>query len=235
MKALLLSMEAPMRSWGTLSLGDDRGTLMHPSASGAIGFLAACVGIDRNDRQGLERWFGTWDVASVSPHAPLLLVDYQTASNSREVGGGIKSDPVVSRRSYLLSPLEVFAFFQKDGGSDLVEVAAAALEQPVFTPYAGRRSCPLMAPPRHVVVDVESADDIARLLMERWASECEARGDSPIDAVLMMSAGLVAQVPGNARRYTRFIANERSTWMQTYGTAPKDFFLLRSPAQEKAA
>lgn len=92
---LTLYLDGPMQSWGYQSRFNRRTTLAHPTRSGVIGMLAAALGIDRADRQGLAALAPLQmeilgllraDVKSGKIRLPSRWTDYHT------VGGGYDPD-----------------------------------------------------------------------------------------------------------------------------------------------
>ncbi len=179
MKAILLGLRGSMRSWGALSLGDDRWTEERPTASAVIGLVGACAGVERSDVNAVARWNRSWSVVTASalrwstPAAhfePTLLTDFQTAHNSLKMDGTDNPTAVVSTRGYLGETREAAALVFTDGADpQLFEQAVAGLRNPVYTPFLGRRcnalSEPLTAPDD--VVDAPSVSAVLDALIER--------------------------------------------------------------------
>jgi len=129
--ALLLRLAGPLQAWGDSSRFTRRDTGQYPTKSGVLGLLAAAEGRRRTDEiEDLARLrFG---VRVDQPGQ--LQRDFQTAINW-DTG---KSMPL-SYRYYLADAVFVAAV---EGDSSLVGALAEALEDPVFSLYLGRRSCP---------------------------------------------------------------------------------------------
>lgn len=166
MTGLLLRLAGPLQSWGERSTFGERDTCRHPTRSGLIGLIAAALGWRRgHDLRELDPLRFTIRVDS--PGIP--LVDFHT------VGGGLprprtvptaaggRREPgattIVSRRHYLADAAFAVAV---EGPDELVGRVAAALRQPVWAPYLGRRSCPA-EPPLLLRADL---DDPVRELYE---------------------------------------------------------------------
>jgi CRISPR system Cascade subunit CasD len=176
MKALVLTLQGHLRSWGGMSLGDNRETLLHPTASALIGLLGACAGIDRHNAVALDAWYQAWDCMSLTAHRsstelPSLLLDFQTARCSLNTSGKTITDAVISHRGYLQDTIDVAALaLQPHADPALLELALAGIRTPVYTPYLGRISNPFSAlpwlPDRDILVEGEAAQ-IAAALVER--------------------------------------------------------------------
>lgn len=176
MKALVLTLRGHLRSWGGMSLGDNRETLLHPTASALIGLLGACAGVDRHDAAALDVWYQAWDCMSLTAHRsstqlPPLLLDFQTARHSLNTSGKEVADAVISHRGYLQDTLDVAALaLQPHADPALLELALAGVKTPVYTPYLGRVSNPFSAlpwaPDQDILVNGE-AEQIATVMVER--------------------------------------------------------------------
>lgn len=230
MRALLVTLEAPMRSWGGLSLGDDRGSLNHPTASGMLGFLGACAGIDRADRALLSRWYAGWDVITISEKSPSMMVDYQSSRNSKMADGKLNPNAVISSRAYLLSAIECVAFVERSP-SDLFDAAVAGIANPTFSPFVGRRSNPLMAPPRAEVFDCELHSDVAAKLLERWNRET---GSKPYQMIAPVGLLNGEAMPGTIR-LMKSIPDERVGALATHSSALREFIVSRERNTAKEA
>ena len=136
----LLTLSAPLQSWGAPAMGGRRPTLPHPSKSGVIGLLACCLGRDRDDWDDLMRLrFGT----TLRPEAR-TLTDFQT------MGVTAKGDRMpVERREYIQDA--TFTAGVESDDMTLLKELERAVGHPVYAPYLGRRSCPPAGPIRAVI------------------------------------------------------------------------------------
>lgn len=134
---LALRLAGPLQSWGASSRFARRTTESAPTKSGVIGLLAAAAGIERGDDARLaplaELRFG---VRIDQPGTRIR--DFHTAHHS-DSG---KSMPL-SERFYLADAVFVAAV---EGEHPLLATLYAALRNPVFPPFLGRRSCPPAGP-----------------------------------------------------------------------------------------
>lgn len=177
--ALGLVLDAPLQSWGAESRFQRRSTGAHPSKSALLGLLAAAMGIDKHapDEAGrLEPLrvlrLTTCRVPRVGAGASGLvgrLTDYHTIgggydtatewgylSTPRKAGGG-PFGTVVTQREYLTGALFVAIL---TGGRGTLEEVAAALRNPVWGGWLGRKSCPPATPLRALLgaTEQESLD-----------------------------------------------------------------------------
>lgn len=156
---LVLRLDGPMQAWGTHTYEDFRPSSLFPTRSGLLGLLGACLGIDRNDRAGLERLAASVEFTvrvdrSASRPAcdkpvdkeSVKLIDFHTVLAARKVDGSANKNPIVSRREYLYDAAFTVAVGEKSGASVKLEAIADALRKPAFTPVLGRRSCPVARP-----------------------------------------------------------------------------------------
>nr|WP_202524289.1 type I-E CRISPR-associated protein Cas5/CasD [Kitasatospora sp. SID7827] len=162
---MLLHLAGPLQSWGERSKFNERDTAPFPTRSGVIGLLACALGRRRGeDIDDLARLSLT--VRADRPG--VLLRDLHT------VGGGLparhtvttaegKKRPaaaatLLSHRYYLADAVFTAAL---TGPADTLRTCAAALREPFWPPYLGRRSCPPEGP-----LLLGEFDDIHRRLVE---------------------------------------------------------------------
>ncbi|MGI8435512.1 MAG: type I-E CRISPR-associated protein Cas5/CasD [Chthoniobacterales bacterium] len=175
-------LDAPMQSWGTSSRFQRRGTDPVPSKSGVLGLVAAALGIDKDAPDEPER-LAPLAALGFSVHRfprlragqplPILrLTDYHT------VGGGYHGDTdrwarlsiprkasggpfgtVLTQREYLTDA--VFAAVLQ-GPRGLLENIEAALRDPVWGVWLGRKSC-VPATPVHAILANDLTVALARL------------------------------------------------------------------------
>ena len=123
---LLLRLAGPMQSWGYRSRFANRDTALEPTRSGVIGLICAALGQTREEAD-LERFAAL--KMGVRVDAPgRVMVDYQTAFEIQ----------MQSWRYYLSDA----RFLVGLAGDDVAELHAldAALRDPVFAPFLGRKS-----------------------------------------------------------------------------------------------
>jgi len=160
---LILKLQGPMQAWGGHTYEDYRPSELFPTRSGLLGLLAACLGIDRRDharQQSLSKSFQFAVRADCKPDIPTRkMTDFHTVMDARKVDGKARKFPVVSRREYLCDASFTVAMdFQKNAEFDL-QTVQQALTQPHYTPFLGRRSCPLARPIFESVVEADTAHE----------------------------------------------------------------------------
>jgi CRISPR system Cascade subunit CasD len=130
-----------MQSWGYRSRFEDRDTGPEPTRSGVIGLLCSALGWGRE--------------TDLSPFASLrmgvridapgrAMRDYHTAQNVLRAGGGL-ANTVLSTRHYLADARFLVGLEGSNG--DFLEELEAALRDPIWTLWLGRKSFPLSEPP----------------------------------------------------------------------------------------
>ncbi|XBS71399.1 type I-E CRISPR-associated protein Cas5/CasD [Acerihabitans sp. KWT182] len=152
---LILRLSGPMQAWGQPTFEGTRPSASFPTRSGLLGLLGACLGIRREDRAALTalsdsvRFAVRCDPHSVNDRlVPISkLIDYHTVQDAREDYQGLKSHETIQTwREYLCDAhFTVAIWCAPDNAYDVGQVAAA-VRKPHFTPYLGRRSCPLSHP-----------------------------------------------------------------------------------------
>lgn len=152
---LILRLSGPMQAWGQQTFEGTRPTSSFPTRSGLLGLLGACLGIRREDRVALTdlsdsvRFAVRCDTHLVNkrPVAARKLTDYHTIQGAREDYQGLKShDTIQTWRVYLCDAHFTVALWCVPNSAHEVNTLVAAVQKPRFTPYLGRRSCPLSHP-----------------------------------------------------------------------------------------
>ncbi len=158
-KFLLLWLEAPLQSWGFDSKFGRRDSLDFPTKSGVLGLILCALGKSGEQRELLARFADlkqtviSFSDTEKNKKKPTLLHDFQMigagyddkdsweknhipkkSDGSSAVGGGTK----MTHRYYLQDA--VFAVLLEVPG-DIAEECAAALKNPVWPIYLGRRCC----------------------------------------------------------------------------------------------
>ncbi len=152
---LALLLDAPMQSWGFASRFQRRTTGLHPTKSGVIGLICAAMGVAKGsdeERAMLPELAKLRMTSIVIPRdgigadtvLPVVrLEDYHTVLNTRRASGKKNEDAVVTRRQYLLDGR--FGVILA-GDRFVLERAAAALQDPTWGVWLGRKSCIPSAP-----------------------------------------------------------------------------------------
>ena len=162
---LALLLDGPLQSWGFASRFQRRTTGLHPTKSGVIGLICAAMGVAKGSDEEREKLLelralkmtsiaiprqqtNAW-TAERTELAARRLEDFHTVGGGydketqpqsipRKASGGPCDNPTVSRRQYLNDAR--FGVIL-EGDRLVLERAAAALEDPVWGVWLGRKSC----------------------------------------------------------------------------------------------
>ena len=151
---LVLKLEGVLQSWGTHTYEDYRPSNMFPTLSGILGLLAACLGIARKDWERLQALDRSIELAvrvdrvmlGTSRLTPIKITDFHTVMDARKVDGKVNKYPVVSRREYLCDAKFTLAIRETAHPFFTLDELEAAVKKPYYTPFLGRRACPLTRP-----------------------------------------------------------------------------------------
>lgn len=234
---LALLLDGPMQSWGFASRFTRRTTSLHPTKSGIVGMLAAALGIDKH---------GADEVAQIAKlnalicttitlpkkrrdrELPMLrLSDYHTIGGGFEKGAdrmkkpraasGAALETVLSDRHYLLDARFGVVL---EGGADWLEQIAAALHNPVWGVWLGRKCC-IPSAPVLVGVAVDTAAALRMLLIragfdetmkiERFDHVIEGAAAEGLDAEWLNDTPVAFGAPIGERHGPRRIRQVRRT------------------------
>ncbi|MCI9211507.1 MAG: type I-E CRISPR-associated protein Cas5/CasD [Ruminococcus sp.] len=154
MYTLLLRLSAPLQSWGSESMYDNRETDSMPTKSGVIGMLAAALGMKRNENLEDLRKLG-FGVRIDLPG--IKLNDFQIT----EMGEKLNSN--LSNRSYLSDA--IFLAGLESADLTYLKKIENALKNPKYSVFLGRRSCP---PTQPLVLGIRNEELYQSLLDEKW-------------------------------------------------------------------
>lgn len=176
MDYLIMRLYAPLSSWGTLAVGEDRPTASYPTRGAILGLLGAALGLKRTDTKQLQDLANSIGIASKTYSAGTILRDYHTIQTPTTSKGttfytrkqelqSAKIETILSSRDYREDGLWIVAIWllsdtaskTSDANDDTnnsdsvtykytLEQLQQALKYPVFTLYLGRKSCPLALP-----------------------------------------------------------------------------------------
>lgn len=157
---LILRLKGVLQSWGGHTFEDYRHSNLFPTRSGLVGLLAACLGIDRKDLENQKALSESFIYAvrvDETANRSHKITDFHTVKDARKVDGTPnKKNVVVSRREYLCDASFTVAMKFVDNAAFDSQKIIKFLQTPVYTPFLGRRSCSLCAPPFHSIVRAES-------------------------------------------------------------------------------
>jgi len=172
---LILKLHAPMQAWGDHTFEGLRPSANFPTRSGLLGLFGACLGIARNEAVRLEvladsigmavrvdrRFVSSKDGVSRVLRV-VKITDYHTVKDAREDYSGLKSHETIQTwREYLYDAEFTVAVWNHPSAALSLDDLERALKRPHFTPYLGRRSCPITRPLFHARV---TAPDVLAVL-----------------------------------------------------------------------
>jgi CRISPR system Cascade subunit CasD len=196
---LTFALAAPLAAMGEIAVGERRGSWDRPGRSAILGLVAACLGLAREDEAAHASLESGYGLALRRQRLGPLLADYHTtqvpprqrgrrfATRAEELSAETL-ETILSRRDYRTDVLVLAALWPRTGARWPLEEVEAALNSPHYTPYFGRKSCPLMLP---LAARRQEAADPAAALASRAANGSEPerqtfRSSQP--AVVTMSA-----------------------------------------------
>lgn len=158
---LILKLHGAMQAWGTHTYEDYRPTSIFPTRSGVVGLLGACLGIDRDDIGAIKNLNASFKLTvrkDIRNYPFQRITDYHTILDARKVDGTARKDAILSNREYLCdAEFTVMLSFSGNTVYGLREIKRA-VSTPHFTPFLGRKSCPLHRPLFEAVID--EAEDV---------------------------------------------------------------------------
>lgn len=160
---LILKLHGPMQAWGEHTFEGLRPSANFPTRSGILGLLGACLGIGRNERDRLQALAdGVGMAVRVDTHVVnhkngstrslrmVKMTDYHTVKDAREDYVGLKSHETIQTwREYLYDAKFTVSLWCRPNSSINLDELEEAVKKPLFTPYLGRRSCPISRPLFH--------------------------------------------------------------------------------------
>jgi CRISPR system Cascade subunit CasD len=185
---LALYLEGPLQSWGFDSQYNRRHTGLMPTKSGVAGMCCAALGLPRGSDQ--ERKFLASFAAlrmtsiaiprnGVRKELPVRrLQDYHTVQNTRRASGAINRDCVLTYRQYLMDA--AFGVILA-GEATLLEEIAAALADPRWGLWLGRKTCIPSAP---ILPGLKDSNGDALALLKGSYAEAVALliGEMPLES-----------------------------------------------------
>lgn len=167
MNVLILRLEAPLMSFGTVAVDNWRPTGPFPAASAVTGLLGAALGIKRHQTGALQRLQDRVRLASRVDRRGDPLTDYQTVDlgqpwmdgSDKGVGwttrhrieargkGQANRGTHIRHREYWADAVATLAVsLDPSDENPTVEETAEALRHPYYPLFLGRKSCPPSEP-----------------------------------------------------------------------------------------
>jgi CRISPR system Cascade subunit CasD len=233
---LVFELAGALASFGGVAPGQVRDTDVVPTRSALLGLLAAAMGITREENEKQRQLGNDLDFATRVQHQQASLMrDYHTAQAPPEPA--LKGRPRRTRKDELSVPKDDLntvlsdRYYYSDfastiairGPSEKLDTLAAALKNPKFTLFLGRKSCPLGWPLHPVRVSNESLLDAFSqfdLEHDEKLARCELKRLSYSKKALLYAADEALQVQlqalgGNA------VLRGLSRWDQPLDTAKR--------------
>ena len=167
MRFLLFTLYAPMAAFGEVAVGERRMSWARPGRSAVLGLIAAALGRERREEAAhRELEVGLfYAVRTDAPGRP--LVDYHTAqtprTRKRQVFETRRAELEAGQRNTVLSTREwrtdccfTVALWRRQNSKVDLEAVAAALKEPHFLLYAGRKAGPLGLPLNAEIIEADT-------------------------------------------------------------------------------
>ncbi|HYZ23762.1 MAG TPA: type I-E CRISPR-associated protein Cas5/CasD [Rhodopila sp.] len=235
---LTFALVAPIASFGAIAVGERRPGWDRPARSAILGLVGACLGLARED-DAAQVALATGYAVALLCHAPgRLLADYHTtqvpptrrgrrfATRAAELAVAKEElSTILSRRDYRSGAWHLGAIWPRhDDARWPLPALAQAMRHPAFTPYLGRKSCPLGLP---LGPEIATAADAADALLARHRDGPEASlpcangqplrevlADPTADTIIVLDADQVDSADGRRRRteFRRDQPRSRRRW-----------------------
>jgi CRISPR system Cascade subunit CasD len=170
---LILTLQGVFQAWGKHSFETYRPTELFPTRSGITGFLAAALGITRNEPDKILKLNGSYlcavrcdkerAVSAVFDKPRLFqpgrkMTDFHTVQEVRTVG--TKTKPTeITHREYLEDQSFTVAIKETEAAEYKIQQIAEAVKKPFFSLHLGRKSCPLCTPPLRCEFEADTLYD----------------------------------------------------------------------------
>lgn len=165
---LVLRLEGVLQSWGENAKWDFRDSSTMPTKSGIVGLLGCAMGLDRSS-DTLVDLAKSITVAVRADRPGIKFVDFQTVQGDPLMAATGKpkttGNTILSPHAYLQDAC--FTVFI-DTTPEWQERITAALQDPRWTLYLGRKNC---VPSRPVLADMAEYADLIEAVKEYPAAE----------------------------------------------------------------
>ena len=215
---IIFKLEAPLQSWGVQPNIEYRDTAAFPSKSGVVGLIACAMGLTRDDPK-IPELCSSLKMGVRADRPGDTIIDYHIArgfiqADGKMPNGGANS--IITHRQYIQDAVFTVAL---EGDEDLLDEIIDAFHSPYWTPYLGRKSCPLSAPVMPVKKDQtidEALKDITTL-SERAADEiwCEVESEFGIAKNDQIFPRINASRPRYGKRYVKTYKIEKEADNET--------------------
>ena len=152
-----------MQAWGSHTYEDYRPTEIFPTRSGIVGLIGACAGFKRHEVQKLSSIEKSITITVRNDMKQnvksVKMTDYHTVLGARTVSGKANVHAIQSYREYLLDSSFSVAIGQSKNASVSLEEISEWVHNPTFTPYLGRKACPIGRPLFEAMITAKNATD----------------------------------------------------------------------------
>jgi len=176
---LILKLHGPMQAWGEHTFEGLRPSANFPTRSGLLGLLGACLGIARNERERLQAFADSVGMAvrvdkrqitgkdgATRMLRMVKVTDYHTVKDARVDYAGLKSHETIQTwREYLYDAEFTVVIWSRPNSLLGLDDLEQAVKHPHFTPYLGRRSCPISRPLFHSRVHASNELEALKTVM----------------------------------------------------------------------
>ncbi len=160
---LVLRLEGPLQSWGFEDRFSQRKTGLLPTKSGLLGLCCAALGAARGSADE-QKWLAQLNqlrclVIAIPPKGKkgtalvARMEDFHTVQNTRTADGKLK-ETHITHRTYLNDACFVALL---TGDVSTLRPLSAALKDPAWGVWLGRKSCIPSSPVFHSLHDTEAA------------------------------------------------------------------------------
>ena len=169
-KWLIITLAAPLASFGEEAGNVRRGTADRPTRSALLGLAGAALGIDRADAEGQRALATSFRIATRTLCAGTLVKDFHTYQSLPSAKGRPRtrmealSHPLdlvtsITHREYRTDVRYQAAYRAVSGGQYSLRDLNAGFEKPAYTLYLGRKSCPLSHPLAPEIIEAQTVTD----------------------------------------------------------------------------
>lgn len=217
---LVFRLAGVLAAFGQPAIGERRPVWDTPSKSGVLGLVAAAMGLRRDDRQRLHALQEQLGYGVRLDGVGWPARDFQTAQVPRGSGFSTRRhellapdlSTVPSDRRYQADVSFTVALWNRTADAADLNAISAALKQPHFVLYLGRKSCPLSSPPRPRVV---SGADLNAVFAAYDRQEAVGTlPPPPQPAPIWLDADVGDADVGDRRR--RDLVRDRERWLFAY-------------------
>lgn len=191
---LLITLAAPLASFGEQAGNARRGSAERPTKSGLIGLLGAALGVRRADQAGQRALASGYALATRTWRPGGVMQDFHTfQSLPRNRQAETRADALrqkehlettLSTREYREDVLYEAAFVAETGAHWPLTALRDALLAPRFVLSLGRKSCPIAWPLFPQIMSEETVDAAFDTYAEKRRALAEKSGASHLEPLL---------------------------------------------------